>query len=59
MVQSFKANNDGDPSFQAKECEITRQAKETSIGEKNCIRIDTKNCGNGAVTCKIKSHDGK
>lgn len=46
--------------FKAEKCTITEGLEKTlSSGDSYCITLNTENAGNGAVTCRIKSVNGR
>lgn len=48
------------PTGHAKKCKIPeKMEKQAELGSRNHIPIDATQAGNGAVTCKIRSHTGR
>lgn len=48
------------PTGHAKKCKFPEDiAKHAELGSRNHIPIDATQAGNGAVTCKIRSHAGR
>lgn len=48
------------PTGHAEKCKITEGREErVEVGQEYCITVDCKDGGTGAVTCNIRSADGK
>lgn len=47
-------------SLQADKCIVTEGLNRNLVpGQENCIKVNAKNAGYGAVTCRIRSTSGK